>query len=230
LKSKYKHIYFDLDRTIWDFEGNSIGTLKDLQEIFELTHIEPEEFRKTFNFYNDQYWLMFREGKIKKEELRIERFKMTLGAFGIQDKALVEKMAFEYLRIGPSKTGLIPHAREILEELYQTYSLYIITNGFNDIQIHKLRNSGVLEYFKKVITSEHAHTSKPNIEIFQYALTVVNAKKKECLMVGDDLEVDILGAKAFGIDQVYFNPAGLKHTESVTYEITSLLDLKKLLL
>jgi putative hydrolase of the HAD superfamily len=230
LAGKYKHIYFDLDRTIWDFEGNSVHTLRDLQEKFDLTHIDSSEFHKTFNYYNELHWQMFREGRINKEDLRQERFRKTLEKFEINDRSLAEKVAIEYLKIGPTKTGLLPYAKEVLDKLHKTYSLYIITNGFNDIQIHKLTNSGVIDYFKKVITSEHARSSKPKQEIFQYALTAANAKKKESLMVGDDLEIDILGAKAFGMDQVYFNPAGLQHNESVTYEIQSLLELTKILL
>jgi putative hydrolase of the HAD superfamily len=230
LTSKYKHIYFDLDRTIWDFEGNATETLLDIQEKFDLKHISAEDFRKTFSHFNEQHWQMFREGRIKKEDLRNERFKKTLAKFGINDEVFAENVAIEYIRIGPTKTGLIPFAREVIEELHKYYTLYIITNGFLDIQSHKLKNSGVQHYFKKVITSEHALASKPRQGIFEYALTAANAKKSESLMVGDDLELDILGAKSFGIDQVYFNPLSVEHSESVTFEINSLLELKKILL
>jgi putative hydrolase of the HAD superfamily len=228
--TKYKHIYFDLDRTLWDFEGNSIDTLRDIQVKYDLAHIDAEEFRQTFSFFNEEHWRMFREGRIKKEDMRQERFRKTLSKFGIQSKMLAGKIAAEYIRIGPTKTGLVPYAKEILEELHLHYSLYVITNGFLDVQTHKLQNSGISDYFKKVITSEHARSSKPKPGIFQHALTTANAKKSESLMVGDDLELDILGAKEFGIDQVYFNPAGLKHNESVTFEIRSLSELKKILL
>jgi putative hydrolase of the HAD superfamily len=227
---KYKHIYFDLDRTIWDFDGNSVQTLRDIQEKFDLLTIGPDEFHQAFNYYNEQHWKMFREGKINKADLRHERFKKTLKKFGIHDKALAEKISVEYIRIGPTQTGLVPFAEEILGQLSSKYSLYIITNGFLDIQTNKLKNSGVYSYFKKIFTAEHAHASKPNQRIFEYALKSVNAKKKECLMIGDDLELDILGAKAYGIDQVYYNPFCLKHHESVTYEINSLLELKKILI
>ena len=230
MTSKYKHIYFDLDRTIWDFEGNATETLLDIQEKFDLKHIPAEDFRKTFSYFNEQHWQLFREGRIKKEDLRNERFKKTLAKFGFKDEIFAEKVAIEYIRIGPTKTGLIPFAREVIEELHKHYTLYIITNGFYDIQSHKLHNSRIDTYFSKVITSEDAQASKPKRGIFEYALSTANAKKKESLMVGDDLELDILGAKSFGIDQAYFNPLGLKHKESVTFEINSLLDLKKILL
>jgi putative hydrolase of the HAD superfamily len=198
-------------------------------EKFDLNKIDPDDFNKVYRHFNEQHWAMFREGKISKENLRLERFIKTLNEFGIDDRDLAERIGLEYIRIGPTKTALVPHAREILQELSSHYSLYIITNGFNDIQTDKLKNSGVYSYFKKIFTSEHARSSKPNRGIFEYALTAVNAKKKESLMIGDDLEVDILGAIDYGIDQVYYNPLCLKHNIQVTYEIRSLLELKAIL-
>ena len=226
---KYKHIYFDLDRTIWDFDGNSFQTLKDILEKFDLNNIDPDDFHKVYSHFNEQHWEMFREGKINKEKLRLQRFIKTLDKFGIKDKEMSEKIALEYIRIGPTKTGLVPYAREILEELSAYYSLYIITNGFMDVQTDKLKNSGVYPFFKRIFTSEHARSSKPNRGIFEYALTAVNAKKKESLMIGDELEIDILGALAYGIDQVYYNPKCLKHNSNITYEIRSLMELKEIL-
>jgi putative hydrolase of the HAD superfamily len=227
---KYKHIYFDLDRTIWDFEGNSYQTIRDLVEKFNLNPIDPDDFHRVYTHFNEQHWAMFREGKINKEKLRLERFVKTLEEFKIYDNQLAEKIALEYIKIGPTKTGLMPHAKEILDELSGKYSLYVITNGFIEIQTDKLRNSGISSYFKRVFTSEHARSGKPNRGIFEYALTAVNARKKESLMIGDDLELDIIGAKTFGIDQVYYNPLQLKHSVHATYEIMSLLELKQILL
>lgn len=227
--TKYKHIYFDLDRTIWDFEGNSFLTLSDILNKFNLKKIDQQEFHKVYSRVNEQYWAMFREGKINKQNLRVERFIKTLAHFGINDKKTAELFAAAYIRIGPTKTGLVPFAHDILQELSDKYSLYILTNGFADVQTDKLKNSGVYSYFRRIFTAEHAHASKPSREIFAYALSSVNAKKKECLMVGDNLEIDILGAKSFGIDQVYYNPMGLEHNESVTFEIRSLQELKEFL-
>jgi putative hydrolase of the HAD superfamily len=127
------------------------------------------------------------------------------------------------------QTALIPNAKYILKYLIKNYSLYIITNGFMDVQLAKIKNSGLSGYFKKIFTSEHARSSKPNRGIFEYALKSVNARKKESLMIGDDLEIDIKGAREFGIDQVYFNPSGIRHNDRLTYEIHSLLELKDLL-
>lgn len=226
---KYKHIFFDLDRTLWDFEGNSVETLKDLQRQFKLDYIDESEFRETFHFFNELHWKMFREGRIKKEGLRKERFNDTLKKFGIVDNSLSARLSEEYIRLGPTKSGLMPYAKEVLERLKHHYTLYIITNGFLEVQSRKMNSSGIESYFKKVISSEMASASKPAKGIFEYALSSANAKKNESIMVGDDLELDILGAKKFGIDQVYFNPSALTHIEKVTFEIKSLLELSDIL-
>ncbi|HPF93544.1 MAG TPA: HAD-IA family hydrolase [Tenuifilaceae bacterium] len=107
--------------------------------------------------------------------------------------------------------------------------LHIITNGFNEVQFTKLELCGLSSYFTKVITSEISGYHKPRPEAFGYTLSSANARKAESIMIGDDLEADILGAKAFGIDQIFFNPNREQHGHSVTHEITSLLELKKIL-
>jgi putative hydrolase of the HAD superfamily len=65
--------------------------------------------------------------------------------------------------------------------------------------------------------------------MFDYCIKSVHARKAESIMIGDNLKVDILGAKACGIDQVYYNPGKLAHSEQITYEIEHLLELKKIL-
>jgi putative hydrolase of the HAD superfamily len=134
----------------------------------------------------------------------------------------------EYLEISPRKTILIPHAPEVLEYLSGRYALHILTNGFRVTQQIKLKHCGLDKYFRSLTTSEDVGHNKPRPEIFRQALSSVHARKEESIMVGDDLEVDIIGARKFGIDQVFFNRDGLQHNVAVTYEITSLTELKEL--
>ena len=104
--------------------------------------------------------------------------------------------------------------------------MHIITNGFEEVQFIKLEKSNLAQYFEEVITSENAGQKKPHPTIFDFALNLTGAKKEESLMIGDNLEADILGAQQFGIDQVYFNPEKASHQVSVTHEIS---DLKQLI-
>ncbi len=228
---KYKHLFFDIDRTLWDYETNARETMT---EIFAKHNLEKynfnfEQFYSTFNHYNELLWTKFRNGKIKKIILRDRRFYLALKKLGIDNNDLALKLSSDYIEISPSKTGLFPEVIETLNYLKPKYNLHVITNGFNEVQFKKLKNCGIEHFFEKIVTSDNAKSQKPNMKIFEYALTSVNAKKNESLMIGDDFKIDILGAKNYGFDQVYFNPLKKKHTLKPTYEIFSIKMLKDFL-
>jgi putative hydrolase of the HAD superfamily len=229
--SPYKHIFFDLDRTIWDFDRNSGETIKELFFKYQLDRSigDPENFIQVYHEVNLELWSYYRRGEMTKDILRTKRFRMSLAHFGITDDELAEKIGDEYLANSPTKTLLIPHAREILDYLLPAYHLHIITNGFLTTQQIKLKNCELEPYFQSLTTSEVVGHNKPRPEIFHQALSAVNARKKESLMIGDDLEVDILGARKYGIDQVFLNRDGVVHNDPVTFEFESLLELKDIL-
>ncbi|HAF27935.1 MAG TPA: noncanonical pyrimidine nucleotidase, YjjG family [Bacteroidales bacterium] len=229
--NKYKHIYFDLDRTIWDFDKNARDTFIDIYDKYNLEIIfnSFDNFYNTYEKHNDILWNDYREGKIEKSILSYKRFSLTLEEFGINDEELAKKIAHDYIIISPTKKELFPFAHETLEYLHQKYNLYIITNGFNEVQFTKLKNSDLDKYFLEVFTSEDAGAQKPNPIIFQHALKNVNAHINESIMIGDDLQVDVLGAKNIGLDQVFFNPDNISHSESITHEISSLKELQEIL-
>lgn len=219
--NKYKHIYFDLDKTLWDFEANIKEAFRDIFNTYNLRNKIPdfENFVDTYTFYNDQLWEKYRNGTIRKDKLKTERFRLTLRKFNINDIDLVKLISEAYLEIIPQKSNLVDNAIDVLTYLKPKYNLYILTNGFPDVQQIKIRNSNLESFFSKVITPEHAGWHKPDRRIFEYALKSANAKKAESIMVGDDLEVDIQGASNFGIDQVFYNTEGIIHDIKVTYEI-----------
>ncbi|MDK2978460.1 MAG: putative hydrolase of the superfamily [Bacteroidales bacterium] len=228
---KYKHIYFDLDRTLWDFDSNAKETFQDIYEKHELHKIfnKFDNFYHTYVKHNERLWKIYRDGKIKKSVLAFKRFALTLEEFGVKDEGLAKIIGQDYIEISPTKKRLFPGTYETLEYLKNKYNLYIITNGFNEVQFTKLKNSKLDTFFKKIFTSENAGAQKPNAKIFEHALKSVNARKKESVMIGDDIDTDIIGAKKFGLDQVYFNPLGKKHSEDITHEITSLKELQNIL-
>jgi putative hydrolase of the HAD superfamily len=228
---KYKNIYFDLDRTLWDFDSNAKETFQDIYEKHELHKIfnNFDNFYNTYVKHNERLWKIYRDGKIRKSVLTFKRFALTLEEFGVKDEGLAKIIGQDYIEISPTKKRLFPGTYETLEYLENKYNLYIITNGFNEVQFTKLKNSKLDTFFKKIFTSENAGAQKPNAKIFEHALKSVNARKKESVMIGDDLDTDIIGAKKFGLDQVYFNPQGKKHSEDITHEITSLKELLNIL-
>jgi putative hydrolase of the HAD superfamily len=228
----YKHLFFDLDHTLWDYTSNSGDSLKemfhqcDLEPIFK----EPDNLVNTFSKYNEWVWGEYKNDRMTKHELRTRRFELTLEEFGINDPVFASKLNDIFLSIMPYKTALIEGAWEIMEYLSaRKYQMYIVTNGFTKIQIEKLASSRLDQFFSKMFSSEQIGYNKPKPQIFEWALKSVNAKKVESIMIGDELISDIMGARKFGIDQVYYNPKGKPHTEEVTYEIKSLLELKRIL-
>jgi len=229
--NKYKHLFFDLDRTLWDFEINSVKTLKLIYKSRKLDRIFPdfESFIDRYKDHNKRLWDLYKQRKIKKDELSNKRFWLALNDFGTDDPQLAEKIAQDYIELSPQQTTLFPNTIEVLDYLKSRYKMYIITNGFVEVQYKKLRNCGLMQYFTHITTSEEAKASKPNPEIFHSAISAANAKKTESLMIGDDLGADILGAKNFGIDQVYFNPEAHQHKEHITFEINTLKELMDIL-
>ncbi len=226
------HIFFDLDGTLWDFEKNSYITLVQLVSDFRLLDKgvdAPDKFIEKYKLHNDKLWALYRENKIEKEKLLWKRFALTLEEYRINDIALAEKIGLAYITESPLKTELFPYSIALLEYLQKKYKLHIITNGFDQVQHVKLAVAKLTEYFDVIITSEQVGVRKPDAKIFAYALAKAGAKPEESIMIGNDLEVDVLGAEKAGIQGVYFNVAKLKHNESVVHEIYCLSELMALL-
>ena len=225
---KYKHLFFDLDLTLWDFDKNSNEVLVELFSELNLKEAgitDIEKFIAAYKIHNEQLWDSFRKGLVSKEELRTIRFYKVLQDFGIDNIKLANDISEEYLKKGPYKTHLMPHTIDALEYLSINYKLHIITNGFNEIQLIKLNNCGIRKYFEQIITSDSTGFKKPDKRIFHHSLYKAKAKTKQSIMIGDHLEIDIVGARNAGLDQIYFNPEGKKHNESITYEIKCLKNL-----
>ncbi len=227
----YKHIFFDLDRTLWDFDANSRAALTDVFEKHELGkyYESCEPFIQGYHKHNELLWDRYRQGNIKKELLRSLRFDLTLQDAKVDNKELARTIGEDYLHLSTEKTILFPFTHEILIYLQEKYPLYILTNGFRETQFSKMKNCNLSKYFHAVFTSETIGYNKPHPKIFQWAMSSVNGRKEECLMIGDDIEVDILGAKNCGIDQVFFNPDKLITEAKPTFTIESLIELKNFL-
>lgn len=229
---RYKHLFFDLDRTLWDFDSSALHTFERIYESHRLNNLgisSLELFYQTYNEHNNKLWEDYRNGNLQKEILRDLRFRNTLQVFGIHNEKLVSQLSYDYLYYSPRTVYLFPHTLEILEFLKGKYKLFLITNGFEEVQQVKIATAGITGFFEKMITSEAAGAKKPDPLIFRYAMEQCNTFSADSLMIGDDLPVDILGARDFGMDQVFFNPKSLQHDENPTYEISSLIELKDIL-
>jgi len=228
---KYTHIFFDLDRTIWDFDASAMDTFNRMYHKYELQEKGVptlESFKQHYDVHNDILWGLYRKGEILKEVLNVRRFELTLNDFGIRDMDIAEGMAEDYVIVNPDKAFLFPYAIESLEYLANKYPLHLITNGFQEVQEQKFNIARLDRFFKTVTTSEEAGIKKPEAGIFHYALKKASCTSAQSIIIGDDLEVDIIGARNVGMDQVYFNENGLSHKEDVTFEIRSLKELMEI--
>ncbi|WP_394759014.1 YjjG family noncanonical pyrimidine nucleotidase [Flavobacterium sp.] len=227
MKNRIKHIFFDLDHTLWDFDKNSeLAFERILNNYFP--NIKVEDFIAVYAPINQSCWKLYQKDKITHQELRYKRLKDTFDILNhdISDNQ-IDVISDQYIEFLPDFNHLFDNAIEVLNFLNDKYQLHIITNGFAEVQYKKLNNSNISHYFKTITNSELAGAKKPNPIIFEHALNVANAQKNESVMIGDCLDADVNGALDFGIEAIFFNPNQIKVIQSVN-QIANLAELKKL--
>jgi putative hydrolase of the HAD superfamily len=227
----YKHLFFDLDNTLWDFKANADEAFHVVFNRLGLMERIPDmtRFLKTYEKFNDHLWTEYRKGKIKKDHLRSERIILSFQEMGIEDPGLCQQVGELYIKEAPQRTNLFAGVHETLGYLQQKYKLYIVTNGFAEIQMQKINNCSLNRYFSKLFIAEVVGYQKPDRRMFEYAVKSLNAHKADCLMIGDDPEADIRGAWNAGIDQVFFNHSGKTCTIEPTCTIDSIASLMNIL-
>ncbi len=230
---KYKHLFFDLDHTLWDFDANAKEALIDIYGIFDLAgrKIGPFElFYERYLHHNQILWDRYHHGFITSDELKWKRMWRTLLEFKIGDEKLSKEMSAAFLELLPTKKRLFPYTIEILEYLSRkSYQLHLITNGFEKTQWSKLKNSNLDKYFNYVITSEASNSLKPYKEIFEYALQKTGATLQNSIMLGDNLDADIQGAINVGMDCIFVNHISAETELKPTYIVSNLAELKNIL-
>lgn len=233
MNPNYPVLFFDLDHTLWDFETNSVLALRAVYNLNNLDSkgiLDFDDFNVVYHAINDKLWDRFRKGFLSREELRWKRMFQTLVHYKVNDESLAKRMSEFYLEVLPQQTALFPDAKEVLQYCSEKgYQLHLITNGFEATQHQKLSNAGIDHFFDRMITSEQAMSMKPHPGIFEFAFSETASTADKSLMIGDALDIDILGARQVGMDQVYFNPKAIGHTEHPTYEINHLKELKNIL-
>ena len=229
---KYKHVFFDLDRTLWDFDAAAEVAFERIYDKYNLKSMgipSAHEFHEVYHPLNERLWELYREDKITKADLNRTRFLKPLEHYGIHDIELADHLSEDYVYWSPRIVRLVPGTMELLDYLKPKYHLHLITNGFQEVQHTKLSGSGLEPYFETLTVSEEVGVKKPNPEIFHYALRKAQATAEESIVIGDEMAVDIDGARAAGIDQIFFNAKGEKVEGKRTYEVKSLLEIKQLL-
>ncbi len=203
MKFTPKAIFFDWDHTLWDHDKNANEVLLDLFNEFNLPERDPSVVWSSFQQINDSLWEAYQLGHITQETLRETRFVRFFESIQVQGPAADFSEA--YLFRTPRKTNLLPGAYEVVRKLAQKYPLYILTNGFNDIQWLKIEGAGMQHFFKEIITSDLAGCKKPARGFFDYALQRAGITPAEALMIGDHPRIDIHGAEQAGIPGIHLN-------------------------
>ncbi len=229
----YKNIFWDLDHTLWDFESNSVLALELMYNEFKLNQLGAAPFAAfevNYHKHNTKYWDRFRKGFITRAQMRWKRMYVTLSDYKIFDEKLALALGDSYLEYLGQQKKVFTGAHDVLEYCKQKgYKQHIITNGFEKTQIQKMQNSGIYQYFDVLVASETAMALKPHKEIYEFAMQQVNATPKECIMIGDDNNVDIAGAHNVGMDSIWFNNLLKKDTTKANHVVSSLEQIKSIL-
>jgi len=223
-----KHIFFDLDHTLWDFDKNSAFAF----ELIFKKHQIPVSVNAFIEHYlpiNQEYWRLYQTNQVSHEHLRYYRLKDSFDALNyVVDSTLIHQLSEDYIQYLPENNHLFDDAVAVLDYLSARYQLHIITNGFSQVQTRKLQNANIAHYFATVTNSEMAGVKKPHPNIFNFALSLANATIQESIMIGDSIEADIQGALSVGMDAIFFNEQVIHHSHPVM-QIQHLLELKKFL-
>lgn len=230
----FRHVFFDLDHTLWDLDKCSHETLTELFVEYDLQKIGIRHlptFLDTFTKINRYLWTLHDQNQISKEDIRKQRFPMVFELLGITKVSFLAELEQEYLLRCPRKPHVVPHSHEVLSYLQRkgTYRLHVITNGFFDIQHVKMKSANIHHFFEHIITSECSGYKKPDRQMFEFAFQLANAHPSEAIMIGDNLDTDIRGALDVGMTTIFFNPHRLPHQANVHYEIRCLLEIKNIL-
>lgn len=228
----FKNLFIDLDDTLYDFSAASREAFEETYEQlgYERYFGSFEHYMSIYTPYNLELWKLYGEGKITKEELNRRRYSYPLECVGVNDPEMGECFCKEALRRIPTKGNLIPGAIELLEYLRPKYRMFILSNGFTELQSRKMATAGIDRYFDDIILSEEIGINKPRPELFEYALKKTGSQLNESIMIGDMFDTDIIGAANIGMQQIFFNPKGKHgHPFTPTYEVSDLLQIKEIL-
>ena len=230
--SRYTTLFIDLDDTLFDFRQASRMSFHETYDLlgYERFFESFEHFLQIYEPRNRELWVLYGKGEIDKATLNRLRYSYPLEAVGHPDEELAARFCTEALSRIPHKNVLIPGAIELMEYLHPRYEMFILSNGFQELQSQKMATTGLSKYFKRLILSDEIGINKPNPELFHYALQVSGARKESCIMIGDMFETDIVGAANIGLDQIFVNITGAKGlTFEPTYEVNNLLQIKDIL-
>lgn len=231
---RYKDLFIDFDDTLYDTHGNAVIALSETFDYFHLERYfsDPQVFYDAYWTANIDLWTQYAKGEITRDYLIVERFRRPLSVGkGIEiTKELCLEISDRFLDFCATKPGVIDGAHDLMDYLRQKgYRMHMCSNGFHEVQYKKLAACGLKDYFDTIILSEDAGANKPSMQYFDYALRQSGADIATTIMIGDNLQTDIMGANRAGLDTILFNRWGIEPSSVPTYTVETLRDIMKIL-
>lgn len=227
----YSAVFIDWDDTLWDFHANAYIAMEKAYEKYDLQRYF-HSFQHFYNLYegrNRELWAEYAQGNITKDNLQRERFQYPFRMVNQEDDDLAGQVGNDFLELTIQQNKLITGAKELMAYLAQKYPIIVLSNGFKEVQYRKIATSGLQEYITHVVLSEEVGVQKPNKLIFEYALKLINKKASEVMMIGDNMETDIMGAAEMGMDTIYLSKNMTSTTDYPTYTVQTLREIQNIL-
>jgi 2-haloacid dehalogenase len=207
---KHRLFLFDLDDTLLDFKASEQLSFDHTMRELGLREL-PDGLFPSYQGFNLALWRAFELGTVSKDFLKVERFRQTFAANGLDLDA--DAASHIYLESLPDNVVLVDGAQELCETLAGIGEVGIITNGAASVQQRRIAASKLHAHLSFVATSEGCGHAKPDSRFFDYTVKMARAfSHTETVIVGDRLDADILGANRFGIESCWFNPGRLENT------------------
>ena len=239
MQKKYKKILFDLDNTLVDDDENRKYAIKQI--LLERKEVVTKERIESFINLDNQFWKDRAEGKIKDpykfnsnedktKWVRAQRFIKYFKDISFEEAVEINKKYISFL-----SKNIVPikNSQEILQYLYEKqYEIYIVTNSPEKVVNDKLSKINAQKYIKETFSAEEAGHMKPHNEFFEKFFRKIGTyEKDDMIIIGDELEKDILGGIINGIDSCWVNIKKLENTTKFkpNYEIKNLIELKNIL-
>lgn len=219
---KHRLFLFDLDDTLLDFKASERLSFERTLHALGVATLPAGLFER-YQVINLGLWQAFEAGTVAKDFLKVERFRRTFAAGGLDLDA--QAASHLYLEALADTVVLVDGAGELCAALAEVGEVGIITNGVDQIQQRRIASSGLAGHVSFIATSEACGHAKPDGRFFDYTVRMARAfTPEQTVIVGDRLDADILGANRFGIDSVWFNPDALANAGAArpTWEVARL--------
>ena len=216
-----RNCLFDLDQTLLDFHASERKALGVVLRAHGLPY--SEEIYRDFKAFNKSLWQRLEKGTITRTELFEERFRYVFQRCGGETPALDplavnDEFIVTMSRNGVLMDGALDFVKRVRGELPGA-RIYIASNGVTINARGRIASTGLDRYIDGLFVSDEMGAAKPAAEFFDICLERIGEPRSSCVMIGDSLSSDMLGAKNAGLTSVWFMPSGDIETAVKEYDI-----------